>query len=148
MVITDQFSDVRIRIVNHCMFEGLEEVFLELEVRKFLFLEEPRCQLTKRVQCKRSHMRIVMTAHLQKLRKRFGYKIVAAYLIEVFSKDIPEIGPFETNSVHVIIRNFDQLLQAEHTWVLRQPGRLYFLPRDITECLDKVNDGSLNPYNE
>lgn len=43
----------------------------------------------------------------------------STYLVEVFSKDVPEIGPFKTDTVHVVIRNFDQLLQTEQTGMLR-----------------------------
>lgn len=61
----------------------------------------------------------------------------------MLSEDEPNRRPFETDTTHVVIRNLDQLLQAEDAWLLRQTRRLDLLPRDVTQRLNKVDDGSL-----
>jgi hypothetical protein len=67
------------------------------------------------------------------------------YLIEVFTKDVPDAGPLETNTIHIVVRNVDQLLQAESAGLLRHTRRGYFLPRDIAKRSDEVDDGRLGP---
>lgn len=61
----------------------------------------------------------------------------------MLSQDEPDRRPFEADSAHVVIGNLDELLQAEDARLLRQTRRLDLLPRDVTQRLNKVDDGSL-----
>lgn len=63
----NHIAAVRVIIVNHCEFEGLEKVFLEAEVGEFLLLQEAHSQLSQRIKRKKSDASISVTAHLGKL---------------------------------------------------------------------------------
>ena len=64
----------------------------------------------------------------------------------MLSQNVPQIRPFETNTVHVVVRDLDQLLQTEQPGVLRHTGRLNLYPRDIAERPHEVDNGSLAQY--
>ena len=56
----------RITVVSHCVLEGLQEVFLELEMRQFFFLQEARTQLSQGVQGEEGDVGVVMAANLER----------------------------------------------------------------------------------
>ena len=40
------------------------------------------------------------------------------YLVEMFPEDIPQVRPLQTNAVHIVVRDLDQLLQTEQARLL------------------------------
>ena len=44
--------------------------------------------------------------------------LVTADLIEVLAEDLPHAGPLQTDTVHVVVRDLDKLLEAEQSWML------------------------------
>lgn len=60
-----------------------------------------------------------MATNLQRRELALRTNDESKYLIEVLSKNFPEIGPLETDTIHIVVCNFDQLLQAEQTRMLR-----------------------------
>lgn len=50
------------------------------------------------------------------------------YLVEVLAKDVPFVRPLETDPVHGVVRDLDQLLQTEELWMLGEAGGLNLLP--------------------
>lgn len=68
-------------------------------------------------------MWIIVAAHLQRMQVKsrlYEQYDTQDYLIEMLSQDIPQIGPFKTNPIHVVIRDLDQFLQTEESRVLRE----------------------------
>ena len=61
----------------------------------------------------------------------------------MLAEDVPQVRPLQTDAAHVVVRDLDQLLQAEQPRVLRQPRGLDLLPRHVAQGLDKVHDGRL-----
>lgn len=59
------------------------------------------------------------------------------------SENLPDVGPLETNSTHVVVRDLDQLLEGEETRTIRSARRLDLLPRDVAEGLNELDDGGL-----
>jgi hypothetical protein len=61
-----------------------------------------------------------MTADLAKVSVSLRPLIMLhlEYLVEVFPKNIPQIRPLQTDAVHVVVRDLDQLLQTEQSWLL------------------------------
>lgn len=65
------------------------------------------------------------------------------HLVEVFSQDVPQIRPLETNPIHVVVRDLDQLLETEQSRMLGEAGGLNFFPGNIAQGLDEIYDSSL-----
>jgi hypothetical protein len=55
-------------------------------------------------------------------------KPLTAYLVEVATENYPEIRPFDTNSIHVVVRDIHKFLETEEPRVIGKPGRLDLLP--------------------
>src|SRR5271170_6132669 len=66
---------------------------------------------------------------------------MAADLIEVFAKDLPDFGPFDSYSSHVVVADLDEFLQAVRSWRFALSGRLNLLPTNFAESSNKVYDG-------
>lgn len=53
----------------------------------------------------------------------FSFKDLASvhtHLVKVVSNDLPDPGPLQPDAPHVVIRDLNYLLQAEHTWMCRR----------------------------
>ena len=61
---TYHIADIRVGVVNHRIFERLEEVLLEHEMGQLLLLQETHCQLPQRVQREEPNVDVRMTTHL------------------------------------------------------------------------------------
>jgi len=59
-----QLPDIWIRVVNHRVLEGFQEVLLELEMRQLFLLQETHGELSEGIQCEESNMRVIVTANL------------------------------------------------------------------------------------
>ena len=92
--------------MNHRILEWSQEVLLEFEVGQLFLLQEAHRQLPQRIKCEEADMGILVTADL----------------VEVLAEDLPHAGPLQTDTVHVVVRDLDQLLQAEQPGVLRNAG--------------------------
>ena len=66
--------------------------------------------------------------------------VVAAHIDEVLAQHLPDIGPLEAHTQHVVSRDLDQLLQTVRPWTLRLTRGLDFLPADLRKSPDKVHD--------
>ena len=56
--------------------------------------------------------------------------------VEVSPDDTPHVTPFKTDAPHVVVGNFDDLLQGEHARVL---GATQLFIAHGTQCFHKVN---------
>jgi len=54
-----------------------------------------------------------MTANLRRTYELSNIEKGVAYLIKVLSQNIPEIWPFQPDSIHVVIRYLDKFLEAK-----------------------------------
>ena len=88
--------------MDHGVLERPQEVLLELEVGQLLILQEAHRQLPQRIEREKADMGVLVTADL----------------IEVLAEDLPHAGPLQTDTVHVVVRDLDQFLQAEQPGVL------------------------------
>ena len=88
--------------MDHGVFKRPQEVFLELEMWQLLLLQEAHRQLPQRIEREKADMGVLVTADL----------------IEVLAEDLPHAGPLQTDTVHVVVRDLDKLLQAEESRVL------------------------------
>src|SRR6266498_787576 len=66
---------------------------------------------------------------------------MAANLHEVVPKNFPDFGPLYPNSCHVVVADFNQLLQAVGPWRLAIARRLDLLPTDLTQASNEVDYG-------
>src|SRR5690606_19286570 len=66
---------------------------------------------------------------------------MASNLIEMLAEDGPETGPFDANTVHIVVRDFHQLLEGKHARILALTRALNLLPANFTESLHEVNNG-------
>jgi hypothetical protein len=145
----DHVPSVRVVVVHHRVLERLEEVLLKLEVGEFFLLEETHRELTKRVEGEERDLGVGVTSDLSRQMKVNGWKGEEERkrgkrnLVEVLSDDEEHGGPFETDAVHVVVANLDELLQAEHSRLFGETGSLNLLPRDFRKRTDEVNDGGL-----
>ena len=67
----------------------------------------------------------------------------ATHLVEVLSQDVPQIRPLKTDTVHVVVRDLDQLLQAEQPRMLGCSRGLDLFPRDIAQRTNEVDNCGL-----
>src|SRR5690242_6324305 len=78
------------------VLKRFEEVFLELESRKLLDLHELHRQLSQRVEGEVDDVGVGMTSNL----------------VEVCAQYLPDVGPLETYTGHVVSTDLDELLQT------------------------------------
>lgn len=110
--------------MGHGVFERLKEVLLELEVRKLFFLKEANGKLAQGIQSK---VRDIFVG-------------VATNLVEVLPKNLPDVGPLETDTIHVVVGDVNQLLKAEKPGLPGLSRGLDLLPRHSTQCSYEVYD--------
>jgi len=130
--------------VDHGILEWLKEVFLELEAWQFFLLQEPHSQLSQGVKGEITDVNIAVAANLTTFWiSRIRVTHASTYLVEMLPNDDPHVRPLDTNALHIISTNFDKFSYREQPRVVRLSRRLDLFPRNVTERLDVMNDGSL-----
>jgi hypothetical protein len=113
--------------VDHRVLERLEEVLLKLEVRELLLFEKAHRELPERVERKEADVGVVVAADLRPGESDVGQQMSSANprrwemtdLVEVLAEDLPDARPLEPDPGHVVVRDLDELLQAEEARVIR-----------------------------
>ena len=99
----DHIANGRRPIALHDVLKRSQKVLLKAEICKFAFLDKLHGELTQAIDGKEGHILIGACAHL----------------VEMVAENLPNTGPLETDTTHVVVGNFDNFLQTEHPWLGR-----------------------------
>ena len=89
----DQLMHIEQRIVLNDQHEWIQELSLELVRRQLFLFKEFDCQLPKRVNSEHCNPQVRMTA----------------CLVEMLRHLLPDFGPHNSDPIHVVVRDFDDL---------------------------------------
>lgn len=96
----------------HNMLERPEKVFLEPKIGKFSLFDELRGQLPQRI-------------HRE---ERDILPRTATDSVEMIAENLPNSGPLQSYTTHIIIRNLDYLRERKHAGLC---GMRQFFERDL-----------------
>lgn len=85
------------------MFKWPEKVLLEPEVGELALLNKLCSQLPQRIHGE----------------ERDILPRTTSYPVEMVAKYLPDPGPLQSNTTHIIIRDFDNFCEREHAWLCR-----------------------------
>ena len=88
-------------IILHDKFKWSQKVLLKMKVLQFALFQKFQWQLFQWVNSEERNL----------------LWIVASYNVEMISKNLPYSWPFKSNTLHVVITYFDQLIKAKHSMI-------------------------------
>src|SRR5690606_17063403 len=86
--------------VRHDVLKWLQKVLLEFETRQLFDFHESHRQLPKGVQGKEHHGRVGL----------------ASDLVKMLAEDLPNLGPLDSHTRHVVVADFYDFLETVHAW--------------------------------